>query len=157
MQWYNATRTRRASLAGAGLVFQEATYVKEAAMHPVVSICPVCQEEMMVTRLRCPNCSSELHGNFQLSRLNRLDQKQLAFVEALLKNRANVYRAAEELKISYSAARSRLDEVVRALGYPVEEQPLAAEVSPEQRQDILKALSEGKITASDALDMLQAQ
>lgn len=122
-------------------------------MFSVINTCPVCQEEMMVTRLRCPNCSSELHGNFQISRLNRLSPKQLSFVEVLLKNRANVYRAAEELKISYSTARGRLDEIVHALGYPVSE-PAVRDVSPEQRQIILKSLSEGKITAEEALDML---
>ena len=125
-------------------------------MHSVVSTCPVCHEEMMVTQLRCPNCSSELHGNFQLGRLNRLDQKQIAFVEVLLKNRANVYRAAEEMRISYSTARGRLDEVVRALGYPVDESAPMENVSPEQRQNVLKALSEGKISAEEALDMLHA-
>jgi hypothetical protein len=125
-------------------------------MYPVVSACPICQEEMSVTRLRCPNCSSELHGNFQLGRLNRLDQKQIAFVEALLKNRANVYRAAEELRISYSAARSKLDDVVRALGYPLDERASVADITPQHRQSVLKALSEGTISAEEALDMLHA-
>jgi len=122
-------------------------------MHSVLSNCPVCEEEMMVTRLRCPNCSTELHGNFQLSRLNRLSQEQITFVEMLLKNRANVYRAAEDLGVSYSTARGRLDEIVRALGYPIEG-PAPAEIPVEQRQSILKSLSEGKITAEQALDML---
>ena len=124
-------------------------------MHSVITNCPVCEEEMMVTRLRCPNCSSELHGNFQLSRLNRLNQEQITFVEMLLKNRANVYRAAEELGVSYSTARGRLDEIVRTLGYPIKG-PAPAEIPAEQRQSILKSLSEGKITAEQALDMLNA-
>jgi len=123
-------------------------------MHSVVSACPVCQEEMMVTRLRCPNCASELHGNFQLSRLNHLSEKQIMFVEMLLKNRANVYRAAEEMGISYSTARNTLDEVVHTLGYPVDDPSESEEISPEQRQIILKSLSEGKISAEEAIDML---
>jgi len=126
-------------------------------MHSIVSACPVCQEEMRVTQLRCPNCSSELHGNFELNRLNRLDGKQIRFIEILLKNRANVYRAAEDLSISYSTARNKLDEVVRALGYPVDEQMPSTEISPEQRQMILKSLSEGQISAEEAIGLLDAR
>ena len=75
-------------------------------------------------------------------------------MEVLLKNRANVYRAAEEMKMSYSTARAKLDEVVRALGYPVEENETMAEITPNSARMCLKALGEGKITAEEALDML---
>ena len=125
-------------------------------MHRAVNECPVCQEEMLVTRLRCPACSTELHGNFQLSRLSRLSPEQIAFVETLLKQRANVYRAAEELGISYSTARGRLDDVMRALGY-LPEEPAGRPLSSEQRRSILHALSEGRITAGQALEMLAGE
>lgn len=123
-------------------------------MYPVPGTCPICGEQMFVTGLRCPECSTEISGVFELSRLSRLKEDQLHFLEMLLKNRANVLRTAEELEISYSAARGRLDDIVRALGFPLEEPP-AEPVPPEQRKQVLQLLAEGKISAQEALEMLE--
>jgi hypothetical protein len=106
----------------------------------------------MVTRLQCPDCESELSGNFTLGRIYRLNPQQMHFVELMIKNRGNVSRVGEELGIPYSAARSRLDEIIRALGYQVEEEP---GVPPETRREILARLAAGEITAEEAARQLR--
>lgn len=121
-------------------------------MYPTPGTCPVCGEELIVTRLQCPDCGSELSGNFTLGRIYRLNPQQMHFVELMIKNRGNVSRVGEELSIPYSAARSRLDEIIRALGYQVEEEP---GVTPELRQEILARLAAGEITADEAARRLR--
>ncbi len=123
-------------------------------MRPVIDRCPVCGEEMTVSRLECHGCGSELHGQFALGSLYRLNPEQTRFVEVLLKNRANVLKAAEELAIPYAAARGRLDEVMSTLGYAVTpEEGLA----PEKRREILDQLAQGKLTADEAAKLLRGK
>ncbi len=123
-------------------------------MHNVIGRCPVCGEEMTVSRLDCHACGSELSGDFSLGRLYRLNPEQMRFVEVLLKNRANTLKAAEELGIAYPAARGRLEEVMVALGYTVTPEET---VAPEKRRDILDQLAQGKINAEDAARMLKGK
>jgi hypothetical protein len=64
---------------------------------------------------------------------------------------------AQELKVSYPTVRSRLDEVIRAMGYEVRDAPPAEErrAAAEQRQAILDELATGRITSAEAVLRLQ--
>lgn len=123
-------------------------------MRTVIDRCPVCGEEMTVSRLECHGCGSELHGQFALGSLYRLNAEQTRFVEVLLKNRANVLKAAEELAIPYAAARGRLEEVMTTLGFAVTPEETLA---PEKRREILDQLAQGKLTADEAAKLLKGK
>ena len=59
--------------------------------------------------------------------------------------------------ISYPTVRSRLDEVLRTLGFTVEEADESAGFKAERRREILEALSSGKISSDEAIKMLKSQ
>ena len=129
-------------------------------MNSIFGKCPVCGDELIVTRLECRSCGTDIGGQFTLGRLARLDAEQMQFVETFIKNRGNAYKVGEELEMPYSAVRARLTEVIRAMGYepgaePKDEAPIA--VSPEKRKTILDDLARGKITAEDAVKFLQGE
>ena len=124
-------------------------------MPEVLGRCPVCGGELRVTRLRCANCDSELSGNFTLSRLCALKAEQIRFVEVFVKNEGKIKDVEAELGISYPTVRSRLREVIRALGYEVGEEPPPAAPSPERRREILDLLAQKQITADEALRQLR--
>jgi len=126
-------------------------------MYTATSTCPICGGEMIVTGLECRVCASELRGRFALGRLYRLNPEQMHFVETLIKNRGQVSKAGDELGLSYATARSRLDDVIEALGYEVvpdaEREPVA--LSPEKRKLVLEQLAQGDISSEEAIDMLR--
>jgi hypothetical protein len=129
-------------------------------MHPVFGKCPICGEELTVTRLECRACGTDIGGQFTIGRLARLDSEQMQFVETFIKNRGNAYKVGEELELAYSTVRARLTEVIRAMGYepgaePKDEPPLA--VSPEKRKSILDDVAHGKMTTEDAVKFLQGE
>ena len=130
-------------------------------MHPVFGKCPICGEEMTVTRLECRACGSEISGHFAVGALTRLSAEDLQFVETFVKNRGNAYKVGEELELPYSNVRARLTDIIRAMGYEpgVEsrEEAVAPAVAPEKRKSILEDLSRGQITADDAIRMLQGE
>jgi hypothetical protein len=127
----------------------------EEEMNQVLGRCPVCGEGLSVTRLECPNCDTALEGHFTLGRFHHLSPEQLRFVETFIKCEGKINRVEEELGISYPTVRSRLQEVIRALGYQVEEGP--ARPSSERRQEILEELSQGKIGAQEAAGLLRGE
>ena len=124
-------------------------------MYPVIGKCPVCGDTMAVTRLHCRNCDSALEGQFSLGRFYRLSPQQLSFVETFIRCEGKLTRLQEELGISYPTARVRLTDVIRALGYEIEEEP--EPVSSEERKTILERLAAGEITSENAVVLLKAK
>ena len=122
-------------------------------MYPVVGKCPVCGESMIVTRLYCRTCDSALEGHFTLGRFYQLAPEQMAFVETFIRCEGKLTRVQEELSMSYPTARARLTDVIRALGYEVEE--TAPKLSAEERSTILAQLARGEISSEEAVTLLQ--
>ena len=85
--------------------------------HDVISTCPVCSSELAVTRLHCGSCGTTLEGDFSVGRFGRLSREQLALLESFLRSRGNLREMERELGISYPTVRSRVEALVRALGF----------------------------------------
>jgi len=127
-------------------------------MYPARSTCPVCGEAMVVSRLDCRNCGSQLSGSFELPLLLRLSEEQLHFVEVMIKHRGSVKDVSDELGIAYSAARAQLDEIIKALGFELaEEEVEEPAVANEERQRILQELAQGKLTSEQAIKKLKGR
>jgi hypothetical protein len=126
-------------------------------MNPIISQCPVCKEMLQVTRLYCPNCDTTLEGHFALGRFYQLSAEQMAFIETFVRCEGKINRVGEELGVSYPTVRSRLIEVIRALGYEVGEEEPAAAIPDEERKAILEQLAQGKITSEEAVKRLRGE
>lgn len=123
-------------------------------MRRVIGNCPVCGTQMVVTALNCPGCGTVMEGKFDLGRIYRLSPEQLQFVEIFLRCEGKLNRVQEMLGISYPTARTRLLEVIKALGYEVKEEP---QITPEERKAILDELAQGKITVEEAIRRLRGE
>ena len=122
-------------------------------MYPLVGQCPICQDDLIVTRLHCRTCDTTLEGHFELGRLSQLAPEQLGFIETFIRCEGKITRVEQELGISYPTVRSRLHDVIRALGYEVGEEE--APIDDEQRRSILEDLSEGRVSSEEAIRLLR--
>lgn len=118
-------------------------------MHPLITRDPVSGNELIVTRLECPQSGIVIEGQFSLGWIGRLTREQLDFVELLVKNRGNIQKLAADLDIAYNTARSRLDEIVTALGGAPENDRRA------DRRMILDRLAAREITVEEAMRLLK--
>jgi hypothetical protein len=140
--------------------------------HDVISTCPVCEGELLVTRLHCRSCGTALEGEFGVGRFGRLSREQLSLLESFLRARGNLKEMERELGISYPTVRARVDALVRAVGLgdgtPVEdEDEVDAEDAPmpapsaaaadaaAERRAILERLSRGEIDPAAAATELR--
>ncbi|HEV8229232.1 MAG TPA: DUF2089 domain-containing protein [Candidatus Limnocylindria bacterium] len=122
--------------------------------NPVVSRCPICSEQLRVVRLECESCGTRLEGSFSLGRFHALSADQLEFLETFVRNRGSFKDIERELGISYPTVRSRLDALIRALGFPSQAEP---DRENERRKEILRELAEGRIAADDAANLLESE
>ena len=121
--------------------------------NPVIGRCPICSESLRVVRLECQACGTRLEGDFTLGRFHALGAEQLKFLGTFIRARGNFKDVERELGISYPTVRSRLDAVIRALGFPSQAEP---DRDAERRKEILRELAEGKIAPDDAATLLEA-
>lgn len=84
-------------------------------MAKIIGECPSCGGELDITVLRCSNCGMELHSNFQLSPFETLTSEQAKFLVSFLKQRGNMCSIQKELKISYPAAKKKLEDLLITL------------------------------------------
>src|SRR6187551_3025270 len=85
--------------------------------HDVIATCPVCANELAVTRLHCGSCGTTLEGDFSVGRFGRLSREQLTLLESFLRSRGNLREMERELGISYPTVRARVEALIRSLGF----------------------------------------
>jgi hypothetical protein len=123
-------------------------------MNTLPTKCPLCGGEVTVTRIYCRDCDTTIEGRFEGGPFSRLTAEQLAFVEMFVRNEGRINRLENELGLSYPTIRNRLHEVIRALGYePGGEEP--GGISEVKRQQVLEDLDQGRISAQEAMRILQ--
>jgi len=124
--------------------------------HDVISTCPVCSNELAVTRLQCRSCGTSLEGDFSVGRFGRLTRDQLTLLESFLRSRGNLREMERELGISYPTVRSRVEALVRALGFGPRadaddaDETIAEPAAGRTREEILEAVARHEMSAEDA-------
>jgi hypothetical protein len=146
----------RGGLADRIIRFPSRSGVLPVAYPTVINRCPVCGEELTVTRLHCQVCDTGIEGRFRLGRFGRLSNEQLAFVEVFLKNRGIIKDVEAELGLSYPTVRARLDEALKAMGFAgaAGEDGARSRLSPaqvrEEQRKILEEVGQKRISAEEA-------
>lgn len=79
--------------------------------------CPVCGDDLIITRKGCLKCGTELAGEFASCAYCALDESEHAILKVFLTSRGNLREVEKHLQVSYPTARARLDAVVAKLGF----------------------------------------
>jgi len=108
-------------------------------------------------RLHCRSCGTTLEGDFSVGRFGRLNRDQVVLLESFLRSRGNLRDMERELGISYPTVRSRVEALVRALGFgpradsdEADDGAADAATTPRSREEILQALARHEMTADEA-------
>lgn len=117
--------------------------------------------EVVVTRFYCPGSDVSVEGRFAVvAPFAQLSPEQLYFVETFVRCEGKLSRLEGELNLSYPTLRSRLHDIIRALGYEPGKDEAgkddAVAVSEERRRVVLADLDAGRISFDDAMSALQS-
>lgn len=123
--------------------------------------CPVCGDEMEVTRLYCPACRTSVEGRFETCKFCHLGREQMEFLETFIRSRGNIKEVEREMGISYPTVRNRLDNVIRALGFQVDaagaDEDGDREEARARRMEILGRVAAGELTAEEAAELIRGE
>ena len=126
-------------------------------MLPLPTRCPFTGGEIVITQFYCPDTGLKVEGEFSLTvPFARLSAEQVQFVETFVRCEGKFNRMESELGLSYPTLRTRLHEVIRALGYePGKEE--ATPLSEAQRRRVLEELNTGKLQFDEAMQLLKGE
>ncbi len=125
-------------------------------MNPILTQCPVCKDELAITRLHCSSCNTTIEGRFYSGAFANLSKEQIQFIEIFVRNEGKIKHVEKELNLSYPTIRNRLHEVIRAMGYePGKDESIG--IDDETRRTILEDLDAGRISAEDAMRILNGE
>lgn len=120
-------------------------------MDPVTPICPVCAQPMVIRRLECPRCGVAVEGSFR-SAFSGLAPELVDFAERFIRARGNLKELERATGLSYPTLRTRLDDLVQAMGGDVAERQ-----APSLAEGVLDRLRAGEISAQDAVVLLRGE
>ena len=118
----------------------------------VIGKCPICGDELCVTRLSCNTCDTNIEGEFSLCKFCKLTQEEKQFIEVFIKNRGSIKEIEKELGISYPTVKGKLDNVIKSLGYDSKEQS-----NDINKKEILEMLNNGEINSDEAIKLLSGK
>lgn len=120
--------------------------------HRAPSDCPVCGDQLHVTRLGCTSCGTELAGVFTSCEFCALSPAEIETLRVFLASRGNLREVEKHLGVSYPTARLRLTQLLMRLGLSGD-----AGESPIQRptrDEILAQVAAGTLAPAEAQRLL---
>lgn len=129
--------------------------------------CPVCGDDLIITRKGCLKCGTELAGEFASCAYCGLEETDHEILKVFLTSRGNLREVEKHLGVSYPTARARLDAVVAKLGFgPVvdgtdetnepDEASESDEAATSPQEQILARVASGEITSEVAATLIAA-
>jgi hypothetical protein len=126
-------------------------------MNNALTRCPVCQNELTITRLHCDACDTTLEGRFAGGPFAHLTAEQLDFVLTFIRCEGKLTRMETEIGLSYPTIRNRLQDIIRALGYEPGKDDSSPEISEDRRRQVLEDLDAGRLSADAAMRILRGE
>ncbi len=125
-------------------------------MLPLPTRSPFDGGPVVVTRFVCPDSDLTVEGQFEVNLpFAQLSPEQVAFVETFVRCEGKLNRMESELNLSYPTIRSRLHDIIRALGYePGKDEPPPLP-DPADRRRVLDDLDAGRLSFDEAMALLR--
>ncbi|MBN1756517.1 DUF2089 domain-containing protein [bacterium] len=115
----------------------------------MITRCPICEGKLEITGVHCKKCGTTISGHFPMSDLMDLTSEQMEFMKVFIKCRGNIKEVEKELNISYPTVRSKLDDLIRALGFQPHED--------ERYGDILEKLDKKELSVEEAIKLIKSK
>lgn len=119
--------------------------------HVPPRVCPVCSRELVISRLTCEGCGTDLTGEFRSCEFCALSHEDREALRVFLASRGNMRELERHMGVSYPTARARFDALLARLGM---ERP--APPAPD-RVEVLRRLAQGELDVGAALDLLGSE
>lgn len=111
--------------------------------------CPICEGEITIKEFNCESCNTKFSGDFSVSKIGKLNENELDFVEKFIKCRGSIKLMEKELSISYPTVKNKLEMIAKKMGFVDKVQ------TPIETDRVLDSLSNGELSVEEALIILK--
>lgn len=108
--------------------------------------CPSCGSSLIVVKLECPVCKTEVNGEYDLCPVCRLEGEPRSLFDQFMRARGNLKQVQRELGLSYPTVRLRIEEMFHRLGHGP---------TPPDPKIVLERLRAGEIDVDTAERLLR--
>ncbi|MBK9156929.1 MAG: DUF2089 domain-containing protein [Propionibacteriaceae bacterium] len=122
-------------------------------VHRAPTACPVCDANLVTTRLGCHSCGTELVGAFGSCDFCALDAKDVDLLKVFLVSRGNMREVEKHLGVSYPTARLRFAQVLSKLGLNGDGDVAPVPLTADQ---VLAGVADGSLDPDEAARLLAA-
>jgi hypothetical protein len=112
----------------------------------IPSSCPSCGGALIVVRLECSQCGTEVTGEFNLCPVCRLDGEIKKLFDLFIDARGNLKQVQRELGLSYPTVRLKIEAMFRKL---IQDEP------SRDPKEILAKVRSGEISVDEAEKLLR--
>ena len=116
------------------------------------SNCPLCGDNVRITRFECTGCGSQVQGTFLTEGVFSLPLEYQKFILVFLAHRGNLKSIEKELGISYPTINKMLDTINQMLQQAEANMPVQSKLS---RKEILDAIDKGQMSVKEATILLK--
>ena len=110
--------------------------------------CPFCNDKVRIKKVECCKCGINFEGEFYTSPVMSLSEEDQSFVELFVLNSGSLKEMAKLLGITYPTVRSKLDQIISNIKEEINRHD-------EYKAEILEKVSQGKITADKAAEIIK--
>jgi len=107
--------------------------------------CPICEENLVISELRCIKCDLRMRKDVSLCEFCRLSEEDYQFLKVFLLTQGKITEIEKVLNISYPTIKAKIDSLLKNL-----------KLSPyEETKDPIEALAQGKLSVDEAITILR--
>ncbi|MFQ3180685.1 MAG: hypothetical protein ACJA17_000032 [Polaribacter sp.] len=77
--------------------------------------CPSCEKQLVVSQLSCPNCETNISGNYSLPILLQLSSEDQDFIFDFILSSGSLKKIALKIGKSYPTVRNKLDDIIEKI------------------------------------------
>ncbi len=123
--------------------------------------CPVCGDQLIITRKGCTTCGTELVGEFANCSYCNLTAAEHELLRVFLASRGNLKEVEKHLGVSYPTARARYDALLAKLDLgrgdvPADDTTEPPQAAPSAQEQILARVAAGDIGSEEAARLIAA-
>lgn len=74
--------------------------------------CPSCDHNLNVSQMKCPDCGTLVHGDYELPTLLQLSREEQDFILNFFLSSGSIKEMAKQAQLSYPTMRNKMDDLI---------------------------------------------
>jgi len=75
-------------------------------------LCPSCDHTLNVSQMKCPDCATEVNGNYELPVLLKLSREEQNFILNFFLSSGSIKEMGKQAELSYPTMRNKMDVLI---------------------------------------------